>query len=685
MADGVPFDDVEDSLEDISLPLLQASLGSNEEDVRIEAVTQISAFVSESYGEEGAELGMALRESGIVAQLAALVSDESAEVRAHTLLALGNLCSDSVDPASVLTKALLLELGMETALLANVQTSAEPSVLLVACATLQNLCHDAAWAKRVVAAGVEARLESLVSHSDPRVVRYASGALKNLTIASATLGAAAPQLSAHANQAVRERERQATLEQFSRRRADRLISRRTRDIEAPVRLRRVLRTPYEHRDAAWLESLSMLHALVEEEAHLLEFALGRAAAGERAEVEEELVPIRAVLKAADHAVLQAVGDLPVEEEEVPPDTPPRATLPAAAGSAGGASGAGASGAGASGAGVSGAGGATAGLAGSGSTGWQSASGGIRTYGGTHEGSDAEEVEEEEEDVRGGRPSVPSSPAKAGDSSTSVAAAATEEAVEEVPEEVLEEGDAPSGAPPKAAKSGGGVSSSSGGGSRGGGNGPAIIPEANRLAAEQWLQRARERHDNGDDEAALKHCERSLKLCETAAAQSLATHIRKFGAGSAPALAVAKVLGANDHWEVLQVGQAASEAEVKKAYKKLSLVLHPDRNHASGAEGAFKRLSESYSAVTQLMAAGGAQTPMSTPRANGTSTPSGHAPATASPAPPGTPFQHATPGGGMDGTPGSVSGDATPRAGPPRRRRQWEKVLGLGKKRSVERD
>ena len=129
MADGVPFDDVEDSLEDISLPLLQASLGSNEEDVRIEAVTQISAFVSESYGEEGAELGMALRESGIVAQLAALVSDESAEVRAHTLLALGNLCSDSVDPASVFTKALLLELGMETALLANVQTSAEPSVL----------------------------------------------------------------------------------------------------------------------------------------------------------------------------------------------------------------------------------------------------------------------------------------------------------------------------------------------------------------------------------------------------------------------------------------------------------------------------------------------------------------------------------------------------------------------------
>ena len=54
-----------------------------------------------------------------------------------------------------MTTALLLELGAERALLDCISSSNQ-SVLLVACATLQNLCHDATWAVRVIAAGVEA-------------------------------------------------------------------------------------------------------------------------------------------------------------------------------------------------------------------------------------------------------------------------------------------------------------------------------------------------------------------------------------------------------------------------------------------------------------------------------------------------------------------------------------------------
>ena len=76
-----------------SLPLLQASLASADVEVRVEAAQQISAFVGESYGAEGAELGAALREMGVVAQLAALVSDESADVRTHALLAAPPRCS----------------------------------------------------------------------------------------------------------------------------------------------------------------------------------------------------------------------------------------------------------------------------------------------------------------------------------------------------------------------------------------------------------------------------------------------------------------------------------------------------------------------------------------------------------------------------------------------------------------
>ena len=576
-----------------SLPLLQSSLASTDASVRIEAVRQISAFVSEAYGEEGAELGQALRESGMVGQLAELVSDASSEVRAHALLALGNLCSDSVDPASSSTKALLLEHEMERALLANMRAEAEESVLLVACATLQNLCHDAAWARRVIAAGVEARLETLVSHADPRVVRYASGALKNLTIASATMGTAAPQLSAHANQAVRQRELEAATDDLRRRRALRTLSRQVQDMDRPARLWRVLRAAEEARDAAWLEAVSDLHGAIEEEARLLQFALPRASAAERTAIQTEIDRMLSVLGSAEVAVAEVLGDGYDEEVE-------------------------------------------------------------------------EEVEEEEGAGRVGD----ASPTRPRPNERKVlseiiggGSGSAEDAVEEVPEAV--EGEEATG----------------GGSSRRQTQAVHMSNEANRNAAEQWLQRARERHEAGDDEAALKHCEKSLKLCENAAALRLQGHIRKYGAGSSAALAVEKVLAAADHYAVLELPATAktyvTEADVKRAYKRLSLTLHPDRNHASGAEAAFKRLSESYTIVTsELAAQAGTPAAATTPRTPAATPPSSQS---------ATPPRHAAPSSRATSDEPRSAGDGTPRAGPPQRRRVWERALGLGKKRSVERD
>ena len=651
-------DEIDDEIDDEmpSLPLLQASLASTDSDVRQEAARQISAFVSEAYGEEGAELGAALREGGIVSQLAGLVGDESAEVRAHALLALGNLCSDSVDPNSSSTKALLLELGMEKALLKNMQAGADESVLLVACATLQNLCHDAAWARRVVSAGVESRLEALVSHSDARVVRYASGALKNLTIASATMGSAAPQLSSPAKQAVRQRELEASLEEFGRRRALKTIGRSVREMDAPSRLRRILKTPFDARDGLWLDNISDLHGEIEEEAKLLQFAVTRASEDERVAIRYQLEKLLGLLSSAEAAVNEVLGD----EEDLPEEV---------VGGGGGGGGAPAS---------------TPPSSNKSNKQQQqsqqkSPSGGGGGGAGSSDVEEEEEVIEEEVHTEASPPTrkqrMPQPPGlKKGSSSGGGGAASDVEEEEEVPEEV----GAPSGtsaAKVKAAQ-------------------PEVLSsEANRTAAEEWLQRARERHEAGDDEAAVRFCEKSLRLCESSQAQSLLQHLRKFGTGSAAAMAVAKVLSAGDHYEVLGIERAATEAEVKKAYKKLSLTLHPDRNHANGAEAAFKRLSESYSTIQQMTPSA---VNISTPRPPEQPT-GGRTPAAAStpPMPPmssagfTTPRTHAS---SADGSPPfgepqqPMSGDGTPRAGPPVRRRRWEKVLGLGKKRaSVERD
>src|SRR6187455_3069421 len=45
--------------------------------------------------------------------------------------------------------------------------------------------------------------------------------------------------------------------------------------------------------------------------------------------------------------------------------------------------------------------------------------------------------------------------------------------------------------------------------------------------------------------------------------------------------------------MLGVARDASEAEIKKAYRKLALELHPDRNPDPAAESRFKEITEAY--------------------------------------------------------------------------------------------
>uniref|UniRef100_A0A3B5KIJ4 DnaJ heat shock protein family (Hsp40) member B12a n=1 Tax=Takifugu rubripes TaxID=31033 RepID=A0A3B5KIJ4_TAKRU len=62
-------------------------------------------------------------------------------------------------------------------------------------------------------------------------------------------------------------------------------------------------------------------------------------------------------------------------------------------------------------------------------------------------------------------------------------------------------------------------------------------------------------------------------------------------------AVRKIKSCKDYYQILGVEKSSSEEDLKKAYRKLALKFHPDKNHAPGATEAFKAIGNAYAVLS----------------------------------------------------------------------------------------
>ncbi len=53
----------------------------------------------------------------------------------------------------------------------------------------------------------------------------------------------------------------------------------------------------------------------------------------------------------------------------------------------------------------------------------------------------------------------------------------------------------------------------------------------------------------------------------------------------------------DYHKVLGVRKGAGMEEIRRAFRRLALLFHPDRNRDAGAEARFKEISEAYAILS----------------------------------------------------------------------------------------
>ncbi|XP_013863218.1 dnaJ homolog subfamily B member 14 [Austrofundulus limnaeus] len=109
--------------------------------------------------------------------------------------------------------------------------------------------------------------------------------------------------------------------------------------------------------------------------------------------------------------------------------------------------------------------------------------------------------------------------------------------------------------------------------------------------------------NGSSASNGAHCRKPSEHSETTGTKTGRQNQETGGSDSAKGFTPDQVEGVQrikrckDYYEVLSVNKEANDEELKKAYRKLALKFHPDKNHAPGATEAFKKIGNAYAVLS----------------------------------------------------------------------------------------
>lgn len=158
----------------------------------------------------------------------------------------------------------------------------------------------------------------------------------------------------------------------------------------------------------------------------------------------------------------------------------------------------------------------------------------------------------------------------------------------------------------------------------------FIRQVNKEQAELCRDRGAQALKSGDYARAVKMLEKSLRLYPLGGVEALLAHAKaklkeptiapQTTSSSSPSsdetrtgsdgrqyteeqvsivqkILRAKKSGRKAHYRVLEVDETATDNVIKKAYRKLSLKVHPDKNSAPQADEAFKAVSLAYATLS----------------------------------------------------------------------------------------